>query len=156
MSDQEIIIISDVSVIGRNKIDTWAAVIKTSTDELRLVKEFKNPTTSGEGELLALINAVCIADMLYDIENKNLTIYCDNSNVIVVPLRKDNGLPRLHAVKRHEIIENYLTPYLDKAASHKIIWIPGHKKGDTPTQIRQMHMWCDQASRKLAREINGI
>lgn len=148
---EEIVITSDVSVYGKSS--AWAAYIKTADDEHKIARTFKKRTKSAQGELYALINAIVIADMLYGIENKKLMIYCDHDTVLDISMRAD-GTPKKKSLEKFETIKKYLEPYLEKAQEHEVIWIPGHKKADTPQKIREMHMWCDKASRKKCKEMN--
>lgn len=148
-------IATDIS--NKGKVSTWAVYIRHGGGVIKESGQFnKYHRHTYTAETYALLNALVIAHKnVQDWENSRIIIYNEIDYVLKPILTKAGNIKKRDA-KRADNITNIALPILSEAASWELRGVKAHyqdwKISDNPKKYF-MNRWCDQESRRLARQI---
>jgi hypothetical protein len=154
--EQYITMATDASISHVYSIATWACYIVTPIGVLQYAGRLKDDTNVGIAETLAVANALAILNHnIPNLENYHLVAYSDCDGVITIP-RTKTGAVRKRAIKKAEIITEYVNPITNKARSFSMKFVKAHtlKHGHRHPEAKyNMNNWCDIHSRRLLRQL---
>lgn len=146
---------SDASHSFKYGVATWACYIRTPRKTIKtggVLKQKVNGSTTAER--LGLANALFITNNVVDLSKHKLIVYCDNMYALEKP--KVNKTPASkHYAKKFESkkwFEEFVEPYLTKAASYETRHVKGHLKRenwDKTSKRNYMNDWCDKEAARL-------
>lgn len=150
-------IATDVSCDDKFKTSTWACYIRHRGGTIRLTGVFKEYySNTAIAETFALINALTIARKeIPDWSESKVIIHNEISYVLKPCLTKAGNIRQRDAMRSDAIISLAL-PILAEAFDWERRKIKAHfrgwEKSENPKKYA-MNRWCDQASRKLMKEV---
>lgn len=143
-------IATDASVSGDLTCAAWACYIRTPSGTYRNAGILKRLEKYSPliAETMALVNALTIADKIYDLSQVRVIIYIDNNQVLNVPTKAN----RKYSHKAEVLAEiEHIFHKINMNHGYEYRHVKAHTRLETQKKYF-MNRWCDHNSRRIMRE----